>query len=372
MQDQMPADFADFADFGHELELEDAELGPAEARVLGGLLATFPALTTLDLSENSLGEEGGEAVADALRASATLAELTLERSGLGHEGMGAMAAGVAHSTSLTKLELCGNELGVEGGKAVAGALRASSSLVELGLCSCRLCGVWYRTAGGVRYQQGTHTAEAIVALADALRLNSSLTAIELRNNTLRLEGGKAIAEGLAASASLTSANLLYNELDPESARSLATIAQEKGISLCGIAAEDTEADFSAQLNAPHDIILLTSDLAVRTALTELRVSANKLGDEGAVAIGAALAANEAISLAALGLYDNKIGPDGAKALAAALPGRLSSLDLRRNAIGSEGEAALREAVRHREGFELRLEAGVFYGAEGRGAGGHDA
>ena len=69
----------------------------------------------------------------------------------------------------------------------------------------------------------------------------------------------------------------YNELDTESATTLATVAKEKGISLCGIKPEQTEADFTPSKNSynylkPADAILLTADLAVRGSLTSVRAS----------------------------------------------------------------------------------------------------
>ena len=65
-------------------------------------------------------------------------------------------------------------------------------------------------------------------------------------------------------------------LDTESATTLATVAKEKGVSLCGIKPEQTEADFSSQKTGyymqPADAILLTADLAVRASLTSVRAS----------------------------------------------------------------------------------------------------
>ena len=90
-----------------------------------------------------------------------------------------------------------------------------------------------------------------------------------------------IASDLAVSASMTVTDMRYNKLDTESATMLATIAKEKGISLCGITPEQTVADFSRKLPSdpimhPADAILLTADLAVRASLTSVRSPAHKL------------------------------------------------------------------------------------------------
>ena len=54
---------------------------------------------------------------------------------------------------------------------------------------------------------------------------------------------------------------------------LAEVAQQKGISLCGIRRDQTTADFSKQNLQPPDAILLVSDLSqavVTGALTEIK------------------------------------------------------------------------------------------------------
>ena len=74
---------------------------------------------------------------------------------------------------------------------------------------------------------------------------------------------------MAANAELTSVTLLRNKLDTDAATMLATVAKEKGISLCGIAPGQTEADFSYQNLESIDAILLASDLFVRASLTKI-------------------------------------------------------------------------------------------------------
>ena len=68
------------------------------------------------------------------------------------------------------------------------------------------------------------------------------------------------------------ADLRYNQLDTESATMLATIAKEKKISLCGIAPDQTSANFYNMCLGKIDSILIASDLHVRASLTEVSVS----------------------------------------------------------------------------------------------------
>ena len=120
----------------------------------------------------------------------------------------------------------------------------------------------------------------------------------LSGNRLGPVGAASLAPALAANGSLTVTNLLGNQLDAESAKMLAEVAKQKGISLCGIQRNQTTAVLSRQGLKPPDAILLASDLSqagVTGSLTSLDVSKNRLGAEGAAALAPALAANGALT-----------------------------------------------------------------------------
>ena len=88
--------------------------------------------------------------------------------------------------------------------------------------------------------------------------------------------------------------LLGNQLDEASAKILAEVAKQKGISLCGIQRDQTTADFSDRRIEPPDAILLASDLSqavVTGALTKISLAKNELGEEGIKAICEALEQN---------------------------------------------------------------------------------
>ena len=116
-------------------------------------------------------------------------------------------------------------------------------------------------------------------------------------------------------------NLLDNWLDAESAKMLAEVAKQKGISLCGIQRDQTTADFSNQNLKPPDAILLASDLlqaCVTGALTSVSLTGNKLGDEGWGAIFAAICGNKDSKIMAMDASSEDIGPAGVKLIAEAL------------------------------------------------------
>ena len=160
-----------------------------------------------------------------------LASLNFSYNGIGPVGANAVAAMVAVTGTLTKLSLARNKLGEEGTKAICEALERNTTLKELDI-SGRL----FSNIGGSA-------------------------------------GAKNVAKMLGVNGGLMVANLLGNQLDAESAKMLAEVAKQKGISLCGIQRDQTTADFSYRNLKPPDAVLLASDLSqavVTGALTEVR------------------------------------------------------------------------------------------------------
>ena len=74
------------------------------------------------------------------------------------------------------LDLSGKKLGVASTIVIASLISVNSgSLTSLDLSDTQLCGV---TSWG----SGTYTTEGITAIADALRVNGSLTSLDVRSN----------------------------------------------------------------------------------------------------------------------------------------------------------------------------------------------
>jgi len=151
----------------------------------------------------------------------------------------------------------------------------------------------------------------------------SLTELDLKEKHFGVEGGMVVAGLIPVMGALTVANLLRNELDAESAKMLAEVAKQKGISLCGIQRDQTTADFSSQNYKdlkPPDAILLASDLSqavVTGGLTKISLARNKLGEEGTKAICEALKQNKTLKELKLSGYmgSNIGGAAGAKHVA---------------------------------------------------------
>jgi Ran GTPase-activating protein (RanGAP) involved in mRNA processing and transport len=259
---------------------------------------------------------------------------------------------------------------------------------QLNLSNNCLCDVWDDDSGRL---YGDYTSEGINAIADAFRVNGALTALNLSSNSLEDEGvsavckaiqsnketklaslnfenngigpvgASAVAAMVAVTGALTVTNLLRNQLDEASAKMLAEVAKQKGISLCGIRRDQTTANFSNQNLELPDVILLASDLSqadVTGGLTKMSLAKNKLGEEGIKAICEALKQNKTLKEFDLSGYNNIGGEAGAKHVADMLGvnGGLTSINLSGNALcgldwqgkgiyTAEGITAIADALR---------------------------
>ena len=100
-------------------------------------------------------------------------------------------------------------------------------------------------------------------ICEAVQSNkeTKLASLNVGRNEIGPAGAKSVAAMAAVIASLTVTDMRYNNLDTESATMLATVAKEKGISLCGIKPDQTLANFSFNGLQPPDAVLLASDLS---------------------------------------------------------------------------------------------------------------
>ena len=224
-------------------------------RVNGGL-------TKMSLAENKLEEEGTKAICEALEQNKTLKELDIS----GHYGSNygsniGGSTGAKHvakmlgvNGGLTKISLARNKLGEKSTKVICEALKQNKTLKELDLSG-------HNNIGG---EAGAKH------VADMLGVNGALTVTNLLGNQLGEKSAKMLAEvaklkGISlcgiqrdqttadfsrqnlkppdaillasdlsqavVTCALTVTNLLGNQLDAESAKMLAEVAKQKGISL---------------------------------------------------------------------------------------------------------------------------------------------
>ena len=160
----------------------------------------------------------------------------------------------------------------------------------------QLCGI-------NEYGQGTYTAEGITAIANALRVNGSLTKLSLAKNELKEEGTKAICKALKQNTTL-------KELDISGGRS------------------------ASNIGGPAGVKHVAKMLGVNGSLTALDLSFNYLKDKGVSAVCEAIQSNKETKLSSLNMGNNNIGPVGAKSVAAmvVVTGSLMSLNLGHNQL----------------------------------------
>jgi len=126
------------------LDLNGKGVGVAGGMVVAGLIPVMGALTALKLSNNDLKDESVSAVCEAIQSN--------------------------KETKLASLNMGKNRFGPVGAKSVAAMVAVTGVLTSLDLSFNQLCGLDYRG-------RGTYTAEGITAIADAMRVNGSLTQV---------------------------------------------------------------------------------------------------------------------------------------------------------------------------------------------------
>ena len=175
------------------------------------------------------------------------------------------------------------------------------------------------------------------SLAQALRVNTSLSSLKLSGNSIGNEGANSLAQALTVNTSLSSLDLSMNSIGYGGANSLAQ-ALTVNTSLSSL-------DLSRNSIGYEGANSLAQALRVNTSLSSLKLWTNTIGNEEANSLAQALSVNT--SLSSLVLSWNSIGNEGANSLAQALRVNtsLSSLDLARNSIGYEGANSLAQALR---------------------------
>ncbi|OAQ25001.1 RNI-like protein [Linnemannia elongata AG-77] len=174
-----------------------------------------------------------------------------------------------------------------------------------------------------------------VALSKALKTNSTLTTLNLGGYLIGDNGAQALSEALKTNSTLTTLNLLYNSIGDNGARALSEAFKTNS----------TLTTLNLQCNSIGDngAQALSEALKTNSTLTTLNLLYNSIGDNGARALSEAFKTNS--TLTTLNLQCNSIGDNGAQALSEALKtnSTLTSLDLGGNSIGGNGAQALSEA-----------------------------
>ena len=165
-------------------------------------------------------------------------------------------------------------------------------------------------------------------MADMLQVNRALTVLNLADNHI---GGHYIKQDDVEGSSFKVGDAVrWNGM-------AGTISKEK------------ESDGKIFVHFQQGIQAIAQALKVNRALKSANLGMNNIGDEGAIAISAALESNNMLTETDLTARQGsvKIGPAGAQAIAKmlAVNRALNSVDLRFNQIPGEGKQQLRDAVK---------------------------
>lgn len=207
------------------LWLKRNPLGPEGTIPLATLLRTDPSIETLDLVNTGILDSGALRIVDALRDNTRLRHLYLGTNGLGPASADALAVYLAETDRLESLYVDCNRLGDEGVARLAEGLRQNRNLRRLGLASCRIGpeGMraladalsehpslvflnlgWTRATAAVRESGNRIGDEGCLAIAELLRRNRVLRALDLARNDIGTEGLARIADALAENTTLVS------------------------------------------------------------------------------------------------------------------------------------------------------------------------
>lgn len=212
------------------------------------LICRFPALEALDLSRCKYPDRADFSA--VLGGLPRLASLTLKDAGAGPRFAATLAEALPRARALHSLNLSVNGLATRGATVLADALRAGScSLTE------------------INFRENQITGAGAVALAAALRHNSSVRTLDLSANPLGFEGAAALSGALVHNCTLERLNLGSCSLGDDGCAALA------------------------------------QGLATFPSLTSLSVYSNGLTDRGAVELASAAGANSN-ALSALELRGN--------------------------------------------------------------------
>jgi Ran GTPase-activating protein (RanGAP) involved in mRNA processing and transport len=157
------------------------------------------ALQELNLAANRVSDATCLALAHALGSNKCLQKLDLSHNRVGDEGAAALAGALSHNGTLTELRLASNLVTDEGCTALAQSLAKPTRELAHGLRVLDLSDCKILNPGAL-------------ALAAALRSNSSLEVLGLRSNQISSMGCEAFADVLRQNATLVELDLDLNQI----------------------------------------------------------------------------------------------------------------------------------------------------------------
>ncbi|XP_011269977.1 hypothetical protein CAOG_08406 [Capsaspora owczarzaki ATCC 30864] len=276
------------------LYLDRNQIGDAGAQAIAEALTVNKTLTTLYLDWNQIGDAGAQAIAEALKENKTLTLLSLSENRIGDDGAWAIAEVLKVNTTLKKLHLNRNQIGDAGAQAIAEALNVNTTLSMIGLDGNRfsLSGVLILKA--VCKKRWLHLEDVLqqsmtprqLGLYDHVKNGNG--AVVLSGNQIGIAEALAIAEALKVNTTLTMLFLQVNQIGDAGAQAIAEALKEN----------KTLAQLDLHMNQIGDVgaHAIAEALKVNTTLIQLLLDGNSISHSGVTALKAACKANCQLSI----------------------------------------------------------------------------
>ena len=227
---------------------------------------------------------------------------------------------------INEVNFSGNDIAISytGVTAFSEALKVNSSITCLDLSSTR-------SSDGVAK-----------TFSEALKVNSSVICLILSHNNIGDTGTTALSEALKVNSSMTRLNLCGNRIDDTGATALSEALK--------VNSSMTRLNLRGNRIDDIGVTAFSEALKVNSSMTCLNLCSNHISDIGTTALSEALKVNS--SVICLILSHNNIGDTGTTALSEVLKVNtaLSYLILRRNNIGDTGATAFSEALKVNTGL----------------------
>ena len=283
------------------------------ANFLSQALRVNTSLTTLDLSDNLISSKGAHYLSQALRVNTSITSLDLSRNSISAEGVNSLSQALRVNTSLASMHLSYNAFGAYGAYYLSQALMVNTSLTTLHLSNNHISSKLVsfvaskvaklrttldspRNSQAVRANT-SHTAldsswnfdvpEGASSLAQALRVNASLCTLDLSGNFIRDEGVNSLSQALRENTSLTTLDLSCNLIHDKGASYLAQVLR--------VNTSLTTLNLSNNNIVEEGVHSLSQALVVNNSLTTLDLSLNMITFEAAGSLSRALSTNSSIT-----------------------------------------------------------------------------
>lgn len=204
------------------IDLSDNGLTDAGLKPMLLAILSIPTLTELNVSQNVIGPESAEALAVYVgKEDCPLVKLIMQRADVDDFEGEAFVTAMSHSKNLKYLDLSMNKLGqaenlntvmphlITAPEALAGLLRTPSCVLETLIVSWNMIRL-----------------DSAIDLASSIASNSSLTHLDISDNSLNAEGGKVLGEALIDNRTIKKLLICNNNISASACFTICVGVQE--------------------------------------------------------------------------------------------------------------------------------------------------